>query len=137
MITQWGMSDKLGPIRYGEREEMTFMNRSFSEHRNYSDKVAQAIDEEVRRLVDDAHQRCHQLLTTHWDKMVVLSNALLEIETINRPEFEALMRGENPFPPSSKPPRQRAAQREPKEEETPRDLSTGGLDLGGTLPAPA
>jgi len=137
MITQWGMSDKLGPIRYGEREEMTFMNRSFSEHRNYSDKVAQAIDEEVRRLVDDAHQRCHQLLTTHWDKMVVLSNALLEIETINRPEFEALMRGENPFPPSSKPPRQRTAQRETKEEDTPRDLSPGGLDLGGSLPAPA
>ncbi len=135
MITQWGMSDALGPIRYGEREEMTFLNRSFSEHRNYSDKVAQAIDEEVRRLVDDAHQRCHQLLTTHWDKMVILSNALLDVETINRPEFEALMRGENPFPPSSKP-RQKASQREVKEEETPRDIKPG-LDLGGSLPAPA
>ncbi len=136
MITQWGMSDAMGPIRYGEREETTFLNRSYSERRNYSDKVAQSIDEEVRRLVDDAHQRCHQLLTTHWDKMVVLSNALLDVETINRPEFEALMRGENPFPPSSKPPRQKTSQREYKEEESPRDIKPG-LDLGGSLPAPA
>ncbi len=104
MITQWGMSDKLGPIRYGEREEMTFLNRSFSEHRNYSDKIAQQIDEEVRDLVDEAHQRCTQLLTTHWEKMVILSNVLLDVETVNRTEFEALMRGESPFPPSPRRP---------------------------------
>ena len=138
MVTQWGMSEKLGPIRYGEREEMMFLNRSFSEHRNYSDKVAQQIDEEVRRLVDEAYQRCHQLLTTHWEKMVVLSNALLDVETINRPEFEALMRGENPFPPSSKRPGPKATQRELKGEESQREPKrTDGLDLGGTLPAPA
>ena len=53
MVTQWGMSERLGPIRYGEREEMMFLNRSFSEHRNYSDKVAQEIDEEVTRRVDE------------------------------------------------------------------------------------
>ena len=137
MVTQWGMSEKLGPIRYGEREEMTFLNRSFSEHRNYSDKIAQQIDEEVRMLVDEAHVRCSQLLTTHWEKMVILSNVLLDVETVNRPEFEALMRGESPFPPSPRRPG-RPAQREAKGEESTRDKrADSGLDLGGTLPAPA
>ncbi len=137
MVTQWGMSEKLGPIRYGEREEMTFLNRSFSEHRNYSDKIAQQIDEEVRMLVDEAHVRCSQLLTTHWEKMVILSNVLLDVETVNRPEFEALMRGESPFPPSPRRPG-RPTQREAKGEESTRDKrADSGLDLGGTLPAPA
>ncbi len=138
MITQWGMSDKLGPIRYGEREEMMFLNRAFSEHRNYSDKVAQEIDEEVRRVVDEAHQRCHQLLTTHWDKMIAVSSALLDVETLQRPEFEALMRGENPFPPSPRRPDSRTLPRESRPEEGARDKrQDSGLDLGGTLPAPA
>jgi cell division protease FtsH len=137
MITQWGMSEKLGPIRYGEREEMTFLNRSFSEHRNYSDKLAQQIDEEVRTLVDDAHVRCNQLLTTHWEKMVILSNVLLDVETVNRAEFEALMRGEDPYPPSARRPEQ-PAPRGAKGEESLRDKrADGGLDLGGSLPAPA
>ena len=137
MVTQWGMSEKMGPIRYGEREETTFLNRSSSERRNYSDKVAQQIDEEVRLLVDEAHVRCSQLLTTHWEKMVILSNVLLDVETVNRPEFEALMRGESPFPPSPRRP-DRAAPRELKNEEPVRDKrADSGLDLGGSLPAPA
>ena len=137
MVTQLGMSEKMGPIRYGEREETTFLNRSSSERRNYSDKVAQQIDEEVRLLVDEAHVRCSQLLTTHWEKMVILSNVLLDVETVNRPEFEALMRGESPFPPSPRRP-DRAAPRELKNEEPVRDKrADSGLDLGGSLPAPA
>ncbi len=137
MVTQWGMSEKLGPIRYGEHGEMTFLNRSVSEHRNYSDKVAQQIDEEVRRLVDEAHQRCNQLLSTHWEKMTILANVLLDVETVNRPEFEALMRGESPFPPSDRRPA-RQTPPEVKREENLRDKrSDGGIDLGGSLPAPA
>ncbi len=94
MVTQWGMSEKLGPIRYGEREEMVFLGRQLSEHRNYSDKIAQQIDEEVHALVEDAHQRCHVILDQHWEKLEMLVKRLLEIETINAPEFEAIMRGE-------------------------------------------
>ena len=137
MITQWGMSDTLGPIRYGEREEMMFLNRQFSERRNYSDKVAQQIDEEVRRLVDEAHDRCYQLLSAHWEKMEVLSAALLEVETINSQDFQALMRGENPFPPSTTKPPQKQQPREVKGEDATREQKRGDLDLGGTLPAPA
>ncbi len=135
MVTQWGMSQKLGPIRYGEREEMVFLGRQLSEHRNYSDKVAQTIDEEVRVLVDEAHKRCHELLQTHWDKMVVLSNRLLEVETVNAPEFEALMRGEEPVEPRV--PGKKLPTRGPKLEEPAPKRSDNGLDLGGTLPAPA
>jgi hypothetical protein len=89
--------------------------------------------------VDEAHQRCHQLLGTHWEKMVLLSNTLLDVETINRTEFEALMRGENPFPPSTRRPgSSKPTQREVKGEEGVRDKrADSGLDLGGTLPAPA
>jgi cell division protease FtsH len=140
MVTQWGMSEKLGPIRYGQREEMTFLNRSFSEHRNYSDKVAQEIDEEVRRLVDEAHERCHQLLAIHWDKMELLVNALLDVEIVNATEFQALMRGENPFPQVTKPNGARVPPREIKGEGSVRSggkRADGGIDLGGTLPAPA
>ncbi len=140
MVTQWGMSERMGPIRYGEREEMVFLGRQLSEHRNYSDKVAQAIDEEVRVLVEEAHQRCHDLLSSHWDKMVVLANRLLEIETISAPEFEALMRGEDPVESVGKTPGRKTPLRGPKIEEPARGndkRADGGLDLGGSLPAPA
>jgi cell division protease FtsH len=139
MVTRWGMSEKLGPIRYGESEEMMFLGRQFSERRNYSDKVAQEIDGEVSRLVEDARERCRQLLTAQWDKMELLVSRLLEEETINAPEFEALMRGEDTFDNlrSTQPPRKPT--RETHNEGTPRGESKreGGLDLGGTLPAPA
>jgi len=139
MVTQWGMSTKLGPIRYGEREEMVFLGRQLSEHRNYSDKVAQVIDEEVRSLVDEAHQRCHDLLSTHWAKMVVLSTRLLEVETVNAPEFEAMMRGEEPVEQPGRPTGQKTPTRGPKVEEPVRGdkRADGGLDLSGSLPAPA
>ena len=142
MVTQWGMSEQLGPIRYGEREEMMFMNRSFAEHRNYSDKVAQQIDEEVHRLVEEAHQRCHQVLSEHWDAMMRVADRLLEVETINAEEFAALMRNEEPLNKSSGGPRESENQQRQKNEGSVRgdDKRTdGGLDLTGPgrLPQPA
>ncbi|HRW03943.1 MAG TPA: ATP-dependent zinc metalloprotease FtsH [Caldilineaceae bacterium] len=140
MVTQWGMSKKLGPIRYGEREELVFLGRQISEHRNYSDKIAQLIDEEVHELVEEAHQRCHTILSEHWDKMELLVNRLLEIETINAPEFEAIMRGEtqpnytdSPLKPQQ--PRRGTNVDENRAGEGKR--TDGGLDMGGTVPAPA
>jgi cell division protease FtsH len=140
MVTQWGMSEKLGPIRYGEREELMFLNRSFAEHRNYSDKVAQQIDEEVYRLVEDAHQRCHQVLSEHWAAMTRVADRLLEVETINAEEFAALMRNEEPLNNRSDGWRETENQRRQKNEGPVRgdDKRTdGGLDLTGRLPQPA
>lgn len=141
MVTEWGMSKKLGPIRYGEREELVFLGRTMSEHRNYSDKIAQQIDEEVRRIVDDSYERCRQILTEHWDKMNLLSHRLLEIETINAPEFEAMMRGEDPFEKDESEADDASAVPDVVIDDNSRDANNredGSLDLGsGTLPAPA
>ena len=140
MVTQWGMSESLGPIRYGEREELMFMNRSFAEHRNYSDKVAQEIDEEVSRLVEEAHERCHTVLSENWEAMTRVANALLDVETINAAEFAALMRGEDPFDSRSDGRRESEKERRQKSEGSVRSddkRSDSGLDLGGRLPLPA
>ncbi len=140
MVTQWGMSEKLGPIRYGERDDVVFLGRQISEHRNYSDKIAQLIDEEVHGLVEEAHQRCHALLSEHWDKMELLVTRLLEIETINAPEFEALMRGETPADYSGSNPEPRRSVRGTAVDDQrvgEGKRTDGGLDIGGTVPAPA
>jgi len=141
MVTQWGMSERMGPIRYGEREEMMFLNRQFSEHRNYSDMVAQEIDEEIRRLVDEAHQRCTQLLTENWEALMRVGVRLLEVETINSTEFQALMRGEEIVePPNDSRLEAENAQRRAKPEGSVRgdDKRTdSGLDLTGRQPLPA
>lgn len=139
MVTEVGMSDKMGPIRYGEREDLVFLGREINERRNYSDKVAQEIDEEIHRFVEEAHQRCHQLLSTHWDKVELIANTLLEVETIDAEQFQALMRGENPFrTPEAPTPRMTAPGS--RQDEAPRGSdkrSDNGVDLGGTVPAPA
>ena len=139
MVTQWGMSERLGPIRYGEREEMMFLNRAFSEHRNYSDKVAQAIDEEVKKLVDEAHSRCHQLLAENWTALQRVAHRLLEVETINAAEFQALMRGEAPIESADSLTGQGSAVTTPKPQGQMRGddrRADGGLDLGGRVPQP-
>ena len=139
MVTQWGMSERLGPIRYGEREEMMFLNRSFSEHRNYSDKVAQEIDEEVKLLVDEAHNRCRQLLSENWAALQRVATRLLEVETINAAEFKALMRGETPIesPESRSGQENTAAAPKPQGQVRGDDRRTdSGLDLGGRVPQP-
>lgn len=142
MITQWGMSESLGPIQYGEREEMVFLGRGIAETRNYSDKVAQEIDEEVRKLVDEAHWRCHEILELYQDRLDAVAAALLEEETLYAPELDAIMRGEDPFQPVRDVPEAQPNERstsEWDENERPREENSRdqGLDLSGTLPAPA
>jgi cell division protease FtsH len=139
MVTQWGMSERLGPIRYGEREEMMFLNRSFSEHRNYSDKIAQEIDEEVKSLVDEAHNRCHQVLSENWEALTRVATRLLEAETINSAEFGALMRGETPVESTGGRPEQENTATAAKNQGQVRgdDKRTdSGLDLSGRVPQP-
>jgi len=139
MVTQWGMSDKLGPIRYGESEELVFLGREISERRNYSDRVAQQIDDEVRALVEEAHRYCHEILSANWDKLELVSQYLLEVETINADEFRAILRGENPFPDRDGKPGPKRLSQGPSDENAGRvdEKNDGSLDLGGTLPAPA
>jgi cell division protease FtsH len=93
MVTRLGMSDALGPLVYGQKEELIFLGREISEQRDYSEAVAEKIDEEVRQLINDAYERARTILIEYRDKLDLIANRLLEVETISREEFEAL------FPP--------------------------------------
>ncbi len=93
MVTSLGMSEKLGPITFGQRDEMVFLGREISEQRNYSEEVAEIIDEEVRRLVTEAYERALAVLREHRDKLELLAQRLLEVETVSGSEFYALMSG--------------------------------------------
>jgi cell division protease FtsH len=90
MVTEFGMSDKMGPRAYGKREEMIFLGREISEQRNYSDDVARQIDEEVRSIIETAYSRAQDVLTVHRDKLNKLAETLVEKETLDGLEFEAL-----------------------------------------------
>jgi cell division protease FtsH len=102
MVTQYGMSERLGPLAFGKKEEMVFLGREISEQRNYSDEVAAKIDAEVRQIIDRAYTRATEALTTHREVLDRLAALLVEKETIEHEEFEALFDGI--VPPRSGPP---------------------------------
>ena len=91
MITRYGMSDKLGPRTFGKREELVFLGREISEQRDYSDKVAETIDDEVHSLIDTAYDRAKGLLVEHNDKLVALAKYLMEHETADAPDLENIL----------------------------------------------
>jgi len=93
MVTRLGMSEELGPMVYGQKEELIFLGREISEQRDYSEAVAEKIDREVRNLVNMAYDRARELLRTYEDKLHAVAQRLLEVETITREEFEVI------FPP--------------------------------------
>src|SRR6184192_4377935 len=118
MVTQYGMSDKLGPLTFGKKEEMIFLGREISEQRNYSDEVAAKIDEEVREIIDRAYDRAKEALTAQRAVLDRLAGLLVEKETIEGEEFESLFAGI--LPPRSKTPTpRRASQATPEPDEAP------------------
>jgi cell division protease FtsH len=90
MVTRWGMSTKLGPMVYGQKEELVFLGREISEQRDYSDSVAQEIDAEVRRFINEAYTRARSLLTEYRTQLDAIARRLMEIETVDSTEFERL-----------------------------------------------
>jgi cell division protease FtsH len=101
MVCEWGMSEKLGPIAFGKREELVFLGREISQSKDYSEATAQIIDEEVRSLVDSAEERAKSLLGGNLDKLHMLANCLLEREILDGEEIDRLLKGETlaPLPP--------------------------------------
>jgi len=100
MVTEWGMSEKLGPLTYGQQhEEQLFLGRDIARQRNSSEDVAAAIDEEVRQIVHVAHQRSLQILRDNWDRVTALVAVLEEKETVGRETFERIMREGRPIMP--------------------------------------
>ena len=94
MITEWGMSDKLGRIRYSENEEEVFLGHSVTQKKNISDQTAQIIDEEIRSLIDEAEARCFDILNERIDDLHALAKGLLEYETLTGEEVDMVIRGE-------------------------------------------
>jgi ATP-dependent Zn protease len=90
MVTEFGMSEKLGPLAFGKRDELVFLGREIGEQRNYSDEVAKQIDEEVRAIIDRGYQRAMDVLSHHRDKLDLIARELIERETLEAEEFAAL-----------------------------------------------
>ncbi|MGD2041333.1 MAG: ATP-dependent zinc metalloprotease FtsH [Anaerolineae bacterium] len=93
MVMEYGMSDDLGPLTYGEREEMIFLGRSMAEHRNYSESVARRIDSEVRQIISEAHKRALEVMTTYRESLDRLAEQLMTKETLDEGDVEALLAG--------------------------------------------
>lgn len=98
MVTQYGMSTKLGPIQFGQKEEMIFLGREISEQRNYSDEIAYEIDKEVRQIIDKSYARAKKILLDNKDKLVHIAELLVQRETLESEEFEALFDTPRPTP---------------------------------------
>lgn len=91
MVTRYGMSEKLGPMTFGEKQELVFLGKEIGEQREYSEKVAQEIDEEVRRIIREAYERAKEILIKHRDKLDRLAQALMEKETLEGDELKAYL----------------------------------------------
>jgi cell division protease FtsH len=103
MVTQFGMSDKIGVIAVGDREQEIFLGREIGHRRDVSDSLAQMVDSEVKRIVDEAYERARGIISQNRELLDRFSLALLERETLDREEMSLLNRGE-PLPPRSTPP---------------------------------
>lgn len=107
MVTQWGMSDNLGPMVYGEEEGEVFLGRSVTTHKNMSEATLQKVDAEIRRILDQQYALARRLIEESRDKVEAMTAALLELETIDADQINDIMAGKPPRAPkpSSQPPR--------------------------------
>jgi cell division protease FtsH len=93
MVCEWGMSDKLGPLSYGEKEGEVFLGRDYGHVKNYSEATAMAIDEEIRKIVEECYERTRDILSQHKDALIKVSEALLERENMDGSEIRAMIFG--------------------------------------------
>jgi len=94
MVCEWGMSDKLGPLAYGQKEEEIFLGRQIARHKNYSEETAIAIDDEIKKIVNSCMKRAEKILTDNIETLHRLAAALLEREILDSVEIDAVIRGE-------------------------------------------
>jgi cell division protease FtsH len=99
MVTQWGMSDALGPMVYGEEEGEVFLGRSVTTHKSVSEATMQQVDKEVRRIIDEQYALARRLLEENRDKVEAMTAALLQWETIDAEQIDDIMAGQPPRAP--------------------------------------
>jgi len=111
MVTEFGFSEKLGPLRYADNEEEVFLGHSVTQRKNVSDATARVIDEEIRRIVEEGERTAREILTGHLDELHALAKGLLEYETLSADEIRRVIKGERivrdtgPASPSTEEPR--------------------------------
>ena len=134
MVTRWGMSEKLGPRTFGRDSTQPFLGRDFGHEADYSEEIAREIDDEIRRIVEHAHERARQVLTEHVDELQRMSKILIEYETFDASQFQRLLASEpaeEVFKDAEKRLAETAPAEQPKKEVTrPRGL---GLPLPGNM----
>ena len=96
MVTELGMSSRLGPRAFGQREEMVFLGRDLGEQRNFSETTAGEIDEEIHAIVDAGYKKAKEILTRRKDDMIKLAEYLKEVETMDSDDIDKILRGETP-----------------------------------------
>lgn len=131
MVTRFGMSKKLGPLTFGDKEELIFLGRQLSEQRNYSEEVAEEIDFEVRRLVDEAHKKARKILTDNIDKLKLIADQLIEEETLNAKGFATLVDG------SDEPSSEGVTSQDTESQESSSEDSPPNIVPPSTAPLPA
>ncbi len=99
MVTKWGLSDRMGPLMYGDDEGEVFLGRSVTQHKAVADETARAIDQEVRAVVDRNYQRAETILKENMDTLHKMADALIKYETLDAKQIEAIMQGRDPEPP--------------------------------------
>ena len=140
MVTQWGMSERLGPRTFGRRDSLVFLGRDIAEQRDYSERTAEEIDEEVRRIVEDAHERCREVLREHRAKLDEIAVALIEVETLEGDDLQRLLgpaEGREPPPEPVPPPPEDASGADAGEDvEAEQPMGRPGLAWGQSSAAP-
>ena len=126
MVTQWGMSDSLGPMVYGEEEGEIFLGRQVTTHRNVSEATMQKVDAEIRRIIDEQYALARKLIEENRDKIEAMTAALLEWETLDREQIDDIMEGR---PPRAPKPTSQPLKRPPQD--------GGATDAAPNAPAPA
>jgi cell division protease FtsH len=96
MVCEWGMSDRLGPLTFGKKEEQIFLGREIAQHRDYSEATAIEIDQEVKRIVSECHEKARTLLQEHIDTLKRISETLLEVEVLSSEQIDEIMDGKLP-----------------------------------------
>ena len=128
MVTKWGLSEKMGPLAYGEEDGEVFLGHSVTQHKLVSDDTANSIDQEIRRIIDTNYERAVKLITENMEKLHIMAKALMKYETIAKEQIDDIMAGKNPRPPEDwmdDEPTSGKTAASPKDE-TPKDPDTIG-----------
>jgi cell division protease FtsH len=140
MVCQYGMSDKVGMVQYGKDDEYVFLGREMARTKIYSESTAREIDEEIKRIIDDAYKTAQQIILNSRDKLELIANALLEYETLDRVQVEEIIKTGKFTPPPPKPQSETvlgAPAGTPLPETPPKPVPPKLPGLGAPAPAPA